>query len=89
MWKRKTIVVYDGSPRRIDPLAPGRSAVHRPRGTLPRSASHGHSIFPPGMPAIVPSDDDDPIDVFDVRLRERVRRNLLKSTDCDVLIDDG
>jgi hypothetical protein len=42
--------------------------------------------FPEDTPALVLSDDYNPIDFFDGWLRENVRRAILKSTDWDILI---
>ncbi len=42
--------------------------------------------FPPGTPAIILTDDYNPIDFYDGWLRERVRKNILESTDWDILI---
>lgn len=42
--------------------------------------------FPEGTPAIILSDDYNPVDFYDAWLRERVRRNLLEITDWDVMI---
>lgn len=42
--------------------------------------------FPPGTPAIVLTDDYNPIDFFDGWLRETVRKMILQTTDWDILI---
>jgi spermidine synthase len=42
--------------------------------------------FPPGTPAIVLTDDYNPIDFFDGWLRETVRGMILETTDWDILI---
>ena len=42
--------------------------------------------FPSGTPAIILTDDFTPIDFYDGWLRERVRKNILDSTDWDILI---
>jgi len=42
--------------------------------------------FPPDTPAIILTDDYNPIDFYDGWLRERVRKNILESTDWDILI---
>jgi len=43
-------------------------------------------VFPEGTPAIILTDDYNPVDFCDAWLRESVRRNLLKITDWDVMI---
>lgn len=42
--------------------------------------------FPPDTPAIILTDDYNPIDFYDEWLRESVRKNILESTDWDILI---
>jgi len=42
--------------------------------------------IPFGTPAIVLTDDFNPIDFYDIWLRESVRKNILDSTDWDILI---
>lgn len=42
--------------------------------------------FPPQTPAIILSDDYNPVDFFDLRVKENVRKNILKDTDWDILI---
>mgnify|MGYP000064615548 CR=1 FL=1 len=42
--------------------------------------------FPAGTPAIVLTDDYNPVDFFDGWLREMVRKSILESTDWDILI---
>jgi spermidine synthase len=42
--------------------------------------------FPDGTPAITLSDDYNPIDFFDLRVKEAARRGLLAYTDWDILI---
>jgi spermidine synthase len=42
--------------------------------------------FPPGTPAMVLTDDYNPIDFFDGWLRETVRNMILETTDWDILI---
>jgi len=79
------IMAYQGAPRRprIDPaiLVSHASLRAHLRANLGRQFR-----FPPGTPAIVLSDDYNPIDFFDGWLREYVRRSILESTDWDILI---
>lgn len=42
--------------------------------------------FPDRTPAITLSDDYNPIDFFDLRVKEATRRGLLSYTDWDLLI---
>jgi len=68
----------DAEPRQLSPVHPLAAAgVRRHLGR--------HFAFPPGTPAIVLSDDYNPIDVFDAPLRERVRRAILATTAPELL----
>lgn len=42
--------------------------------------------FSPNTPAIILSDDYNPIDFYDIWLRERIRKNIIEATDWDILI---
>ncbi|HWR71581.1 MAG TPA: fused MFS/spermidine synthase [Nitrospirota bacterium] len=42
--------------------------------------------FPAGTPAIVLTDEYNPIDFYDLWLKEHIRRNILENTDWDILI---
>lgn len=44
------------------------------------------AAFPAGTRSIVLTDDYNPIDTYDLRLKERVRREILDSTDWDILL---
>jgi hypothetical protein len=41
---------------------------------------------PENTPAIILSDDYNPIDFFDLKMKEAIRENVIKTTDWDVLI---
>jgi hypothetical protein len=41
--------------------------------------------FPPQTPAIVLSDDYNPVDFYDLWLKEMLRKNTVDSTDFDIL----
>jgi spermidine synthase len=43
-------------------------------------------LFPPGTPAVILSDDYNPIDFFDIRVKELLRKSILEITDWDALI---
>ena len=42
--------------------------------------------FPPQTPAIVLSDDYNPVDFYDLWLKENIRKNNLNYTDFDILL---
>lgn len=42
--------------------------------------------FSPGTPSIILSDDYNPVDFFDIRIREKIRKSILTHVDWDMLI---
>jgi spermidine synthase len=79
------IMAYQGESRspRVDYA---RFQVH-PKVTHQVFSNLGRRFrFAPDTPAIVLTDDYNPIDFFDGWLRETVRRSILQSTDWDILI---
>ena len=80
------IMAYRGNPR---PLSLDRSKIHASSNYINMVLSKlGNQIhFPSGTPAIVLTDDYNPIDFFDSWLRETVRRNILQTTNWDILIE--
>jgi len=85
-WGNIKIFAYDG-PRRPLPTAPDAEyAIHpKARAVVEASLTHRFS-FPPDTRAIVLTDAYNPIDFYDVWLKEDVRRAVVQSTDWDVLI---
>jgi len=43
-------------------------------------------VFPSAAPSVVLSDDYNPVDFYDLSLREKLRKNILENTDWDILI---
>lgn len=43
-------------------------------------------VFPSAAPFVVLSDDYNPVDFYDLSLREKLRKNILENTDWDILI---
>jgi spermidine synthase len=80
------VVAYDGPPRPFRPELVREFPVH-PMARDEVAAALGRTFsFPAGTPAILLTDDYNPIDFFDLALRERVRRGILANTDWEVLI---
>lgn len=80
------VVAYDGPPRTLDPLVAAAEPIH-PLARAGVTRFFGRRFtFPAGTPAIVLTDDYNPIDFFDRWLKERVRRDILATTDWDVLL---
>lgn len=80
------IVAYDGPERtlRIDDVK--NLAIHPIVEKTVRHVMTRTFAFPPRTPAIVLSDDYNPVDFYDLWLKERVRRNYLDYTDFDILL---
>lgn len=79
------IMAYQGSERPLRP-AHDRFVTH-PRATRQVFANLGRQFrFPEGTPAIVLTDDYNPMDFYDGWLREMVRKSIVASTDWDILI---
>ena len=78
------VVAYQGPARKLTPDH-ARFRTH-PGSTRNVFTNLGRRFqFPAGTPAIVLSDDYNPIDFFDGWLRETVRRDIVKSTHWDLL----
>ena len=80
------IIAYRGAPRDIDWRGLQRNPVDAFAyrdvwGTIGKRFT-----FPDGAPAIVLTDDYNPIDFYDAGLRESVRRQIIESTDWDMLL---
>jgi len=77
------ILAYQGTAREVQPAA--LTAIH-PLAFDNVVAHLGQRFrFPEGTPALVLSDDFNPIDVYDASLRERVRRSILATTNWALL----
>lgn len=82
------LIAYDG-PRRNADLTPLRvSPIHAlARPEVDSLLRQRALLLDPGAPAIVLSDDFNPIDVHDAWLREAIRKNILANSDWDILIN--
>ena len=79
------IMAYQG-PRRKLQVDHGRFKTHPLVARNVFTNLEHRYEFPAGTPAIVLTDDYNPIDFYDGWLRETVRRIILKTTDWDILI---
>lgn len=81
------VVAYQGEPRRFSPTATlqGQTIHYRVRADIMRNLGRRFR-FPEGTPAIVLTDDYNPIDVYDTWLKERVRQTIIDGTDWDILV---
>ena len=80
------IVAYDGPARapRTDLLA--AFPVHPLAEAGVRQGLQNTYRFPAGTPAMLLTDDYNPIDFYDLWLKEKVRRTILETTDWDILL---
>jgi spermidine synthase len=80
------IVAYRGASREIDWGVMRRNAVDTFAYNDVWSNIGRRFSFPENTPAMVLTDDYNPIDFFDAALRESVRREIIQSTDWDMLL---
>lgn len=80
------IIAHDGPARtlRTDLLA--AFPVHPLAAVGVRQGMQNTYRFPASTPAILLTDDYNPIDFYDLWLKERVRRAILETTDWDILL---
>jgi len=80
------VIAYNQSPISLDPEIVNSFPVHPLAIKVIRETLKMKFRFPQGTSAIILSDDYNPIDFYDVWLRERVRKNIIEATDWDILI---
>ena len=80
------IVAYRGAPRSIDWPSLRRNKVDAYAYDEVWSMMGRRFEFPEGTPAIILTDNYNPIDFYDLRLRESVRREIIRSTHWDMLL---
>lgn len=80
------IVAHDGParPLRTDLLA--AFPIHPMAAAGVRRGMENTVSFPAGTPAMLLTDDYNPIDFYDLSIKEEVRRMILKMTDWDILL---
>jgi hypothetical protein len=83
------LIAYSGSPRPLDLERVRRFPVHPRVRAVMRGKLYERFEFPEGTPAIILTDDYNPLDFYDAGIREAVRRDILETTDWDVLIETG
>ena len=80
------IIAYRGAPRSVNWDSMRHNAVDTYAYRAVWSNIGRRFSFPEDAPAIVLTDDYNPIDFFDAGLRESVRRQIIQSTDWDMLL---
>lgn len=80
------LVAHDGPPLPFDPARSGPIPVHPLARERVERLLGSRFAFPAGSPAIVLTDDYNPIDVYDAWLKEQLRTQILEATDWDTLL---
>ena len=80
------LVAYRGGARQVDWRALRRNPVDNFAYNEVWGVMGKRFTFPENAPAMVLTDDYNPIDFFDAALRESVRREIIQSTDWDMLL---
>jgi len=80
------IVAYDGRERAMQLERTKHFAIHPGAEELVRLSMEHTFAFPPQTPAIVLSDNYNPVDFYDLWLKERLRNGYLNYTDFDILL---
>ncbi len=85
-WGNLAVIAHNGPPIPFNAAAVRGFPVHRlaeqsVRGVMGRTFS-----FPDNTPAVILTDDYNPVDFYDTWLKEELRKNILKNQDADILI---
>jgi len=85
-WGNLGIMAYDFPAATVDRGKLARLPVHALAAKSLSPVIGTTFTFPEQTPSIVLSDDYNPIDFYDLWLKENIRREILKSTNWDILI---
>ena len=80
------VLAHDGGPRRVNTALLRHFPVHPLAAKGVASVLVTPYAFPAKTPSMLLTDDFNPMDVHDAWLRERVRRNILETTDWGILL---
>ena len=80
------IIAYDGQERALQLERIKNLAIHTSTENMVKSGMARTFAFPPQTPAIMLSDDYNPVDFYDLWLKEKVRKDNLNYTDFDILL---
>lgn len=80
------VAAYDGPARRLQRERLASFRVHPLAAESVASALGKSFRFPPGTRSIVLTDDYNPVDFYDTWLKESLRRNILETTELDLLL---
>lgn len=84
-WGNLAVIAHNGPPIPFDPAAVAQFPVHEQAEQAVRDVMGQTFTFPAGCPAIVLTDDYNPLDFYDTWLKEELRKNILSSQDADIL----
>ena len=80
------VIAYRGAPREPNAALYAQEAIHPMARDLVIHALQNRFSFPAGTPAMLLTDDFNPIDLRDLWMKEDVRKNILETTDPDILL---
>ncbi len=80
------IIAHDGPARPLRADLVAAFPVHPMAAAGVRQGMQNIYRFPAGTPAMVLTDDYNPIDFYDLWIKERLRRSILDTTDWDILL---
>lgn len=80
------VIAYDDPALFFDSRRVSEFPIHYLVEANTRETLGKEFTFPPGAPSMILSDDYNPVDFFDVRVKESIRRQILSYTDWDMLI---
>lgn len=80
------LIAYRGAARTADNAWVAQQDIHPMARELVQHALKNRFSFPVATPAMLLTDDFNPIDLRDLWMKEDVRRNILESIDLDILL---
>jgi spermidine synthase len=84
-WGNLAVIAHDGPPRRFDPALTAGFPVHPEVEGAVHNVMGRRFSFPEGTPAIVLTDDYNPLDFYDTWLKEELRKRVLESQEAEML----
>lgn len=85
-WGNLAVIAYNGPQKKPDFSLIASQEVHHMARNGVALMQRAPFRFPPDTPAVVLTDDYNPLDIYDLWLKEIVRKYILAYTDWDILI---
>ena len=85
-WGSLAVIAYDRPAIPLNPDSIRNFPVHHLANDLVSRLMGQKFLFPLDTPAIILSDNYNPIDFYDSWLKERIRKNILENTDLSILL---